>query len=536
MDISVIMPVYNVEEEYFRECLESLLGQTKKDGIEAILIDDGSTNGCGAVADEYAEKYDQIRVWHTENRGAGPARNTAIGYATGKYLAFLDADDLLPEDTLEKMFDRAEHDGSEVVVINTVRFDTDEESQASIHKTSFRNLENVTNAKESPDLIYDTISCNKLIRRDYWEKNGISYPPTSLYEDIPVMTRVLLRAEKVSVIRSIGYKWRFRELESRSTTQKREQLENLQARLRILRQLDDIFKEDVTDERLILEKQMKALRVDLKIYVNVCPDLPPERAREFMREMNAYLRECVSEEAMDRLNPIDRKIYEAMLDEDLETFIKRIVFRTENYKKCPNIERDGRMFMRMPEDLFGAAEMDNTESLSYRYPAVYLQNVEEDKKRIRFTCQLYFPRLSVATPDMQEIKATLCDEHTGEETELPVTFFNNHALTEKKGRLTDEFTGETVEYNYDGTGFYVDLYPGKAEHSIRNGVIVLRYRNRFIEGSILLQKMTGKTKNKLESISFSKSGTSCRLTAGEMKVLKVNIERTRSSLFGSLFK
>ena len=88
MDISVIMPVYNVEEEYLRESLDSLIGQTKKDGIEAILIDDGSTNGSGAVADEYAGRYDWIHVYHTENRGAGPARNTAIGYATGKYLAF----------------------------------------------------------------------------------------------------------------------------------------------------------------------------------------------------------------------------------------------------------------------------------------------------------------------------------------------------------------------------------------------------------------------------------------------------------------
>ncbi|MCQ2563574.1 MAG: glycosyltransferase [Mogibacterium sp.] len=179
-DISVIMPMYNVEEEYLRASIGSLLAQTKKDGIELIITDDGSSNGCGAVADEYALRHKNIQVIHTENQGAGPARNTAIKRAKGKYLAFLDADDLMVPDALEKMFDRAEYDQSEVAMINAIRFDSNKESQASIHKIAFRNLKEVTSVSESPQLIYDTVSWDKLIRRDFWEKNKLEYPPTSL--------------------------------------------------------------------------------------------------------------------------------------------------------------------------------------------------------------------------------------------------------------------------------------------------------------------------------------------------------------------
>ena len=531
MDISVIMPVYNVEEEYLRESLDSLIGQTKKDGIEAILIDDGSTNGSGAVADEYAGRYDWIHVYHTENRGAGPARNTAIGYATGKYLAFLDSDDLLPDDIMSKMFDRAEHDGSEVVITNTVRFDSGKESRASIHKATFRKLENVTNVTKNPELIYDTISCNKLIRRDYWLENDISYPPTSMYEDIPVMTKVLLRAKRVSVIRSIGYKWRFRELESRSTTQKREQIENLQARLAILRQLDKMFEEEVTDHELIIEKQMKALRVDLKIYVNVCPDLPPEKAHEFMREMSAYIKESISDEAMQRLNPVDRKIYESMMEGDLETFVKRVEFRKTRFNKCCNIEKGSTMYLSVPEELFGEHLMENTATFQYKEARIRIQDIESDRKKITLTCQLYVPRMNTPTIESQEIKVSLCDEHTGEEFELPVTRFTTPLITKNKGTYTNDSTGETVNYNYDGAGFSFDLYPDKIGRSISNGVIILRYKNRYLGGITVLRNMSPNTRAKLEAFSFRRHGVSCTMSVAEYKMLKINIEKSKGFFF-----
>ena len=89
--ISVIIPIYKVEE-YLRQCVDSVLGQSFKD-IELILVDDGSPDQCPKICDEYVEKDSRVHVIHKENGGLSDARNTGIRYATGKYLMFLDSDD-----------------------------------------------------------------------------------------------------------------------------------------------------------------------------------------------------------------------------------------------------------------------------------------------------------------------------------------------------------------------------------------------------------------------------------------------------------
>lgn len=89
---SIIIPVYNVEP-YLRECLDSVLAQTFADW-EAICVDDGSTDGSGAILDEYAAKDPRFRVLHQKNAGVGQARNAGLEVAKGTWIGFLDADDV----------------------------------------------------------------------------------------------------------------------------------------------------------------------------------------------------------------------------------------------------------------------------------------------------------------------------------------------------------------------------------------------------------------------------------------------------------
>ncbi len=89
--ISIIIPVYNTEQ-YLRRCVDSVLAQTFTD-FECILIDDGSSDNCPAICDEYAEKDCRIRVIHQENQGQAAARNAGIEVAEGKWLLFCDSDD-----------------------------------------------------------------------------------------------------------------------------------------------------------------------------------------------------------------------------------------------------------------------------------------------------------------------------------------------------------------------------------------------------------------------------------------------------------
>ena len=89
--ISVIVPVYNVEK-YLRCCVDSILAQTFTD-IEVLLVDDGSTDGSGAICDEYAQKDSRVRVFHKANGGVSSARNLGLDNTRGGYIMFVDSDD-----------------------------------------------------------------------------------------------------------------------------------------------------------------------------------------------------------------------------------------------------------------------------------------------------------------------------------------------------------------------------------------------------------------------------------------------------------
>ena len=96
---SFVTPVYNCVQ-YLEECVNSVLAQTVAD-FEILLIDDGSTDGSGALCDKLRERDDRIRVFHKKNGGAASARNMGIDCAEGRYLLFVDGDDTIVPNCLE---------------------------------------------------------------------------------------------------------------------------------------------------------------------------------------------------------------------------------------------------------------------------------------------------------------------------------------------------------------------------------------------------------------------------------------------------
>ena len=112
--VSVIIPVYNVEK-YLSRALDSLLAQTYQNW-EAIIVDDGSTDSCDIIADEYANKDSRFKVFHKTNEGVSEARNVGMKHATGKYLLFLDPDDFFHPQLMELCYMAAEKEDSDTIV------------------------------------------------------------------------------------------------------------------------------------------------------------------------------------------------------------------------------------------------------------------------------------------------------------------------------------------------------------------------------------------------------------------------------------
>lgn len=111
--VSLIIPIYNAEK-YLRDCLASVAAQTIFNEIQVLLVDDGSKDGSGAICDGFAEENANITVIHKENGGVSAARNTGIERASGKYIAFADADDMLMPQMLEKLYTAAEQTGAQM--------------------------------------------------------------------------------------------------------------------------------------------------------------------------------------------------------------------------------------------------------------------------------------------------------------------------------------------------------------------------------------------------------------------------------------
>lgn len=103
--VSVIVPMYNVEK-YLDKCVWSVRRQTLQD-VEIILVDDGSPDCCGEMAEEYAKQDARIKVVHRENGGLGPARNSGMEIATGEYVGFVDSDDWVESQMFEELYNAA---------------------------------------------------------------------------------------------------------------------------------------------------------------------------------------------------------------------------------------------------------------------------------------------------------------------------------------------------------------------------------------------------------------------------------------------
>ena len=112
--VSVVVPIYNVEP-YLKKCVESLLSQTLED-IEILLVDDGSPDRCGEIADEYAAREPRVKAFHQKNAGLGPARNTGIEHATGEYVGFVDSDDWVDSQMFERLYSAAAKCDADIVV------------------------------------------------------------------------------------------------------------------------------------------------------------------------------------------------------------------------------------------------------------------------------------------------------------------------------------------------------------------------------------------------------------------------------------
>ncbi len=218
--ISVIIPVYNVES-YIKQCVDSVTGQTYTN-LQIILVDDGSTDSCGKICDEYAAADKRITVIHQENGGLSSARNSGIEAAAGDYIIFVDGDDWIDADTCEKALAAAETHNTDVVLWSYIR----EFSHNSMPKYSFGEEDKLFEGEDYRKVYKRLIgpvgeetaipqnmemlssACTKMYKRLLI--NELRFFPTSVVgsEDIPFNTAYFSKAKSLYYIGKCFYHYR----------------------------------------------------------------------------------------------------------------------------------------------------------------------------------------------------------------------------------------------------------------------------------------------------------------------------------------
>lgn len=199
MTVSIIMPVYNASG-YLKEALDSVLRQTWE-SWELIAIDDGSTDGSGAILDEYACREHRIRVTHQSNRGVAESRQRGVSLATGDYCIHVDADDWVEPNYLYLLCEKAMETGADMVWCDTF---IDERQHWKM------------SAEESADTLIRAILrqqhwgtlWNRLVRREVCQGDGMRFPQCHMWEDLAFVAQCLCRCRKVAYVNTPLYHYR----------------------------------------------------------------------------------------------------------------------------------------------------------------------------------------------------------------------------------------------------------------------------------------------------------------------------------------
>lgn len=267
MKFSIIIPAYNVAD-YLENCVESILKQTY-DNYEIIIVDDGSTDETGKVADELLTQSKQINVVHQSNGGASKARNTGMKRATGDYILFLDGDDFWSDSHfLKQIASELTIELVDVIIFGYSYYYDNEIKESPISR--LKDLGEATNFG-----LFNGPNWNKCISKNLINK-GLSFPEDLVSEDSLYCSSIMKRMESFSVITSTQYMYR----QNRAGS-----LTNVVKERNVLDTLEGISR-GLSDEKSLSEVKRKALNTYFTIsYISILPYAKPYLFNQEIRNL-----------------------------------------------------------------------------------------------------------------------------------------------------------------------------------------------------------------------------------------------------------
>lgn len=283
--ISVILPVYNVEE-YLEKCVDSVLNQTYRN-LEILLVDDGSKDSSGSICDRYAAMDNRVRVFHQENRGLSAARNLGIEKGRGAYISFVDSDDEIMPDMIDNLYSALEREQTKVSICGYYR---DKGKKWTVHRYCGKTVLGREEVMHS--LFYDSrlgvTAWNKLYSRDLLTAD--IFPVGRYYEDNAAVTEILGKCDRVAVTERPGYFHRYREDSITGTISGKKMKDYCLATESAEQILKEVCPEVYGDEK---EHRIRMTKRDIKLWIRIAgqKDSKDEEVRKIKEDCTKRIRE-----------------------------------------------------------------------------------------------------------------------------------------------------------------------------------------------------------------------------------------------------
>ncbi|MFH8750363.1 glycosyltransferase family 2 protein [Streptomyces rimosus] len=288
--VSVIVIAYN-DAALVGEAVRSALAQG--DAVaEVIAVDDASTDRTGPVLDDLAREHGRLRVIHRADNsgGCGTPRNDGLRAATGRFVMFLDSDDILPDGAVDALLGAALRHGTPVTAGLCVRRELPGPREVPWQPDLYREAAVHTPLAAHPELVGDTLCVNKLYDRAFLLDHGILFPDGRFtYEDFVFTSRVLAAAPSLAVVPDQVYVWHVRRSAAKqSISLDRRDVANWEARIEAHRTSVRILA-DAGHKRLAHAARTKFLDHDLRMYVRELHTRSADYRQEWWRLTRAYL-------------------------------------------------------------------------------------------------------------------------------------------------------------------------------------------------------------------------------------------------------
>ncbi|MEU0371817.1 glycosyltransferase [Streptomyces sp. NPDC006283] len=448
-DISVIIGAYNAMP-YLTKTLTSVVEQSiGRDRIEIITVNDGSTDGTGEELERFAAQYPGLfQVFHQENSGGPSApRNKGLDHARGKFVFFLDADDYLGEEALERMFTMAEKNKTDVVLGKMVGVN----GRGAPSSMFLRNQPRTDVFKSR---VYWTLNPLKLIRRELIEKHELRFPLGYKTAEDQLFTGMLyLKADGISVVADYDCLYIVKRDDGGNTTTS---TRGAEVRIRVLELMVDLVEKHVPagpDRDGLMNRH---LTVDMfHALIHLARESDPELQRKNYDELRALLKRSYPDSLKARVNAITRLRCELILRDMLEETIEleNVDRRHRSAGTQPDVLVEGDRaytqlpFFRDPERGVPDEIYDVTKAVQDRHR---LDSVTIDGSRLSMTGHAYLRGLP---QEETTTELVLRERDTKVEHRFPTTAVATPGLGVKEDR---------GKYSYPMAGFATEVDLTKA--------------------------------------------------------------------------